>query len=141
MKTGGFATSFGNVSTNAGFGQSNQTAPFGSPGKLGAGTATVPAFGQTNFNQSGNLQNFNSLGQGQRRQEMWAGAQKFREIRLAYAPLLDQRGDPIPEGRGIPPIQNEYCEFYRWAYNTRDPRIVNNAAGPTLLGQRRLWEV
>jgi hypothetical protein len=130
-------TNFGNFSTS-GFGQSKQTPSFGSSGNLGVGTAT---FGQTNFNQSGNMQNLSSLGQGQRRQEMWAGAQKFREIRLAYAPLLDQRGDPIPEGRGIPPIQNDYCEFYRWTYNTRDPRIVNNASGPTLLGQRRLWEV
>lgn len=115
------------------FGQTTKSTSFGSPAKIN-GTATPSSFGLSNFTQSGGTQN-------QRRQEMWAGAQKFREIRLAYAPLLDQKGDPIPEGRGIPPIQNDYCEFYRWAYNPRDPRIANYVVGPTHLGQRRLWEV
>lgn len=138
--------SFGNFSTSngtSGFGQSKPMTSFASPGKLGAGTTTAPAFGQ---NQTGNFQtqSFNSAGlagQGQRRQEMWVGAQKFREIRLVYAPLLDQQGEPIPEGRGIPPVQNDYCEFNRWTYDTRDPRIANHATRPTLLGQRRHWEV
>lgn len=120
--------SFGKANTN-GFG-SKQATSFGGKGN---GAATSTSFG-LNFSQSGNTQ-------AQRRQEMWAGAQKLREIRLAYAPLLDQRGDPIPEGRGIPPIQNDYCEFYRWAYNPRDPRLANYAVGPSHLGQRRLWEV
>jgi hypothetical protein len=130
------------VNFGAGFGQATS---FGSPNKFGANTTNKPAFGQTNFQQLGTLnsgsQGLNGFGQTQRRQEMWAGAQKLREIRLAYAPLLDHQGEPIPEGRGIPPIQNDYCEFYRWVYNPRDQRLMSNVAGPTHLGQRRLWEV
>jgi hypothetical protein len=133
----GFVSNFG-----TGFGQATS---FGSPNKIGSNMTNKPVFGQTSFTQPGTLNSIpqgpNSFGQTQRRQEIWAGAQKLREIRLAYAPLLDQQGEPIPEGRGIPPIQNDYCEFYRWVYNPRDPRLVSNVAGPTHLGQRRLWEV
>lgn len=124
----GFGTSFGmaqpNAATGFGFG-SKPTTGFGSIGTntntgfgFGAGTN---AFGNTNTGGFG-MQSANQFGTGG---VSWVGAQRLQEIRMSYAPHLDQNGQPVPEGYGGVRL-NRHCEFLAEVYVPIDSQQNQN---------------